>query len=372
MGSFDFVLPDYGRSTLAEVLPSIAAHLTGSDAGMLNLPHAERYVLFLLDGFGWNNLQASLRELDYLPELLGDSLKITAAIPSTTPISLTTLGTGLAPGEHGMIGYTFLEESTGKIIKPLDWPPFLNPSAFQPRPTIFEQLSGTAVSSIGDSRYSSSGLTEASLRGADFVPIDGFNQQEWVQAVVKAALAGDTSLVYVYDRELDHIGHSRGWESAEWLTALINLDRRIEALREALPSDVVLMITGDHGMLDIPRSKRIVIEDYPRLMQDVRQVAGEVRMRYLYTSRPAQVAERWRQELGERAEVVTADEAISANWFGNVSSPTRRRLGDVIVAAKDDWMFGTSSLAKELNLIGVHGSLTAQEMEIPLLIDLGW
>ena len=372
MGSHDFVLPNYGRSTLAEVLPSIAAHLTSRGEDVLALPHASRYVLFLLDGFGWHNLQASLRELDYLPELLGDSLKITAAVPSTTPISLTTLGTGLTPGDHGMIGYTFVEESTGKIIKPLDWPGFLNPLAFQPRPTVFEQLTESSVSSLGDAKYSSSGLTRASLRGADFVPTDGFNTSDWVQTVVKTALTGDSSLVYVYDRDLDHVGHSRGWESDEWLAALIRLDQRIEALREALPSDVILMITGDHGMLDVPRSRRIVVEDYPLLLKDVRHLAGEVRMRYLYTSKPVQVAERWRQELGDRAEVFTADEAIAANWFGDVSEVTRRRLGDVIVAARDNWMIGTERLSKELNLIGVHGSLTAQEMEIPLLIDLGW
>ena len=62
----------------------------------------------------------------------------------------------------------------------------------------------------------------------------------------------------------------------------------------------------------------------------------------------------------------TRDEAIDDGWFGPVEEDLRERYGHVLVAMRDDWAVMTRQLPRELTLVGMHGSLTAGEMLVPL------
>jgi len=133
----------------------------------------------------------------------------------------------------------------------------------------------------------------------------------------------------------------------------------------ALPEDTCLLVTGDHGMVDVPKQHQITIEDHPGLMGAWR-VGGEPRFRQLYDQRPERLAKAWASELGERAEVWLRDDAIEAGWFGDVTDRVRSRIGDVLVVMQGDWAVHTRNLPKEFGLHGQHGSLTAAEMYVPL------
>lgn len=370
------VLPAYGRSTLADLLPSVGAHLgvPGCPEDVLGLPAADRYVVMLVDGLGWHLLRRSIRDAHYLAGLLGDATTLTSGVPSTTATSLTSLGTGLPPGQHGIVGYTSRVPSTGEILNALTWESDLVPEAYQPRATLFDRAAaaGVAVSSVALERFAATGLTQAGLRGADFVPYaDERAEEQRIELTVAAAGRGSRSLVYAYERELDHCGHGHGCESAEWVTHLRRIDALCERLRDALPDDVALVITGDHGMVDVPADHQVVAEDHPDLMAGISALAGEGRFRHLYVDEddPAAVASRWSDRLGERAWVRIRGDAIDEGWFGPVDDDLRERYGHVLVALRDDWGVMTRQFPRELTLVGMHGSLTAAEMVVPLLSD---
>jgi len=162
-----------------------------------------------------------------------------------------------------------------------------------------------------------------------------------------------------------------GCASAGWRQHLARIDRMCERLRAALPDDVRLIITGDHGMLDVPTDHQIVAEDHPSLMAGVSALAGECRFRQLYTDsdKPERIASRWRDQLGDTAWVRTRDDAIDEGWFGPVDDRLRERYGHVLVAMRGDHAVMTRQFPRELSLIGMHGSLTATEMIVPLFFD---
>lgn len=369
------VLPAYGSGSLADLMPAIGAHLGVPGAGedVLGLPAASRYVVVLVDGLGWNLVRRSAREVPFLAGLLAGGRPITAGVPSTTVTSLTSLGTGLPPGQHGMVGYTSRVPDTGEILNALTWESDLLARAYQPRDTFFERAAaaGVAVSSVGLQRFQGSGLTEAALRGATFVPFEHERAEERRIGLVTAAAArGDRSLVYAYERQLDHVGHGHGCDSEDWLRQLIRVDAMCERLRDALPDDVVLVVTGDHGMVDVPSTRQVIAEDEPGLLDGVSALAGEGRFRQLYVDvdDPVRVADRWRDVLGERAWVRTRDEAVDEGWFGPVADDLRERYGHVLVAMRGDWAVMTRQYPRELTLVGMHGSLTEAEMLVPLLL----
>ena len=370
------IVPAYAASTLVDLMPSLGAHLQVADCpeDVLRLPAADRYVVVLIDGLGWNLLRRAVREAPYLGSLLGDAQPITSGVPSTTVTSLASLGTGLPPGQHGMVGYTSRVPSTGEILNALTWESDLVARAYQTKPTFFERAveAGVAVSSVALERFQVTGLTEAALRGADFVPFQSEAAEDLrIELTVEAAARGDRSVVYAYERELDHCGHVLGCQSETWLDQLRRIDAMCERLRDALPDDVRLIVTGDHGMVDVAAEHQIVAEDEPVLMAGVSALAGEGRFRQLYVDedRPEAVARRWQERLGDLAWVRTRDEAIADGWFGAVDDQLLERWGHVLVAMREDWAVMTRQFPRELTLIGMHGSLTPDEMYVPLFVD---
>jgi hypothetical protein len=370
------VLPSYGDSTLADLMPAIGAHLRlpNFTHDRLGLPDSDRYVVVMVDGLGWHLVRSAIRQLPYLASLLGDARPITAGVPSTTVTSLASLGTGLPPGQHGLVGYTSRIPETGEILNGLTWESAPDPHDYQSKPTLFERATaaGVSVTSVSLQRFAGTGLTVAALRGGTFI---GFREEapeeQRIALVAAAAKKGDRTLVYAYDRELDHSGHVDGCTSPIWRQHLIRIDRMCERLREALPDDVRMIITGDHGMIDVPTDHQIVAEDHASLMAGVSALAGECRFRQLYTDseNPTRVANRWRDELGDKAWVRTRDEAIDEGWFGSVDDSLRERYGHVLVALRADYAVMTRQFPRELSLIGMHGSLTAAEMTVPIFCD---
>ncbi|MGK2308661.1 alkaline phosphatase family protein [Cutibacterium sp. V970] len=365
----DLVAP--GPQTLSDLVPAMGRALTGQGPAGLGLPDAKRYVFLLVDGMGRENLEQSR----YLAPTLSDMHMchdLTCQVPSTTATSLSCIGTGAAPGHHGVAGYTFRAPS-GRAMNALSWANGDDPEVIQPHPTAFEDLgaAGVAVSSVGPARFERSGLTRASLRGPRFVAIcDEDDVDERVHKTLAASQAGNVSLTYVYERSLDHVGHGEGWQSAAWRSRLMWVDDLVGALLDQLDPGTALVVTADHGMIDVPQGHRVMVEDEGGLLADVDLLAGEPRFRHVYTQCPVEVARRWRRVLGDRAQVVFGDDAVDAGLFGVVDHSTRSRFGDVLAITRDDWAIMSRATPKELSLVGMHGSLTPPEMRIPLLAQV--
>lgn len=370
----DFVLPDHGRRSLSDLLPSIGAHLgvPGCADDTIGLPSAQRFVVVLVDGLGLHLLRGALQHTEYFAEVFGDVVELTVGVPSTTATSLTCLGTGLPPGQHGMAGYSFRAPGAHHTMFALTWEGGpADPLAFQPRRTMFERAAdaGVAVTTVGPTRFEVSALTAAALRGPQFVGVEEADMAGKVAATVQASRRGERSLVYLYERSLDHTGHGKGVASADWLATLERVDAMVGRLREQLDDQTVLLVTGDHGMVDVPTSRQLLVEDTPAVTKGIDLLAGEGRLRQLWTQSPTKVAARWQDWLGTKAHVVTREQAVAQGWFGPMDERVAARFGDVLVAMREDWAVMTRAQQRELSLVGQHGSLTAAEMLVPLFAD---
>lgn len=372
-----FVEPSYGDRSLADVLPAVSralglsADVLGPASSSLVFPDAPAYVVYLVDGMGADLLERYAYAAPYLSSLLGPNARGTAGVPSTTATSLTSLGTALAPGAHGLVGYTARVPGTDELLNHLQWDSDVDPTQWQPHPTAYDRLraAGVSVSTVSKSRFSGSGLTRASQRGAVHLGADG--SQARLAGALKAS-SSSPSVTYVYDSDLDYAGHKYGVASRQWMGQLSEIDEEIERLREELPSAVRLVVVADHGMVDCPRESRVDVDSVAGMRDGITMIGGEARFRHLYVADGAldDVVASWRSVLGTRAEVLTRDEVIARGWFGPVDDLVVPRLGDVMVACRDDFgVFASRDFAYETSLIGLHGSLSSAEMTIPVLVD---
>lgn len=356
---------------LPEIIPAAAAALGAPFAAAVpwELPRADAYVIALVDGMGevllgeHEDLVPFLSSLECIPAI--------GEVPSTTATSLTSLGCALPPSSHGVVGYTSRIPGTSRLLNALEWDKSVDPEQWQPLPTAFETLErmGVATSVIGPRAYTASGLTIASQRGATYLAADRFGER-LAHAVRASALR--PSITYYYDGDLDWVGHRHGVDSPQWRAQLRLIDASLEQLRAALPQSVRLLITADHGMVDIPEQRKFDLDSVPGLRQGVTLVGGEARFRYLYCEPDLaeNVKRRWRSIISdEDANILTFEEAQAVGWFGEVEERIRPRFGDVVVASLGDFAVMSSvDNAREFNLVGVHGSITDRERLIPLLL----
>ena len=376
----DQLLPRYDEGGLAGVLPAVATALgvrldgqPGDDSGAAAFPAfpaARRAVVVLVDGLGYELVRRRGGHAPFLRSLLPAAHRITAGFPSTTATSMGTFGTGLPPGAHGLLGYEVLVPGEDRLVNELSWEDGPDPLLWQPQPTVFElaERDGLSVTRVGPAFFDGSGLTRAALRGGRFAAADDLAMR--VDATLTALRADRRSLVYLYWGELDKVGHVHGCQSWEWGDELEAIDAELARLVRSVPPDTAVFVTGDHGMVDAPHALRIDLAHDDELAHGVRHVGGEPRALQLYCEAGAvdDVAATWHARVGERAWLRTRAEAVTEGWFGPVSAVNLPRIGDLVVAMRDNFAIVDSRRARPqlLALVGLHGSLTADESAVPL------
>jgi hypothetical protein len=368
----DVPVPRYGAAALSDLLPAVLAALGVPDEpNVLGLEPTRRACVLLMDGLGWDLLRTYRDQAPYLASLLDTGRALTAGYPATTATSLGSVGTGLPPGGHGLLGYQVAVPGTGRLMNSLRWDAEVDPLVWQPHRTVFEraEAAGVAASHVSRAVFRGGGLTIAALRGARYVPSESAGER--VAAAAASLRVADRSLVYVYYADLDATGHRSGCTSEAWQLQLGHADRLVEQLAARLPAGTALYVTADHGMLDVPEEARTDFDAVPALSAGVQLLGGEARARHVYTlpGAEADVLAAWREVLGADFWVCSREEAVMAGWFGNgVPGHLLPRIGDVVAAARGEAaVVARTTEPLESLQVGMHGSMDRADQLIPLL-----
>jgi hypothetical protein len=374
------VAPSYDGLGLGAILPACADSLgvrmsvAGIDGAtrraQLGLPRAERVCVVLVDGLGHQLLEERAGHAPFMRGLLPSARALVAGFPSTTAASIGLFGTGCGAGQTALVGYTARNPATGALVNLVSWEGLTPTDRWQREPRLLHELvdEGVTVTATGPSRFAHSGLTEATLRGGTYVGAETLGQR--VDTAVRALRS--PGFVYLYWGESDKIGHHHGWGSPQWAEALVGLDAELARLRRELPAGTLLLVTADHGMVDVDPAAHRDVATSRALRPGVELVAGEPRAMHLHCvpGETEAVARRWTDELAGDAIVLLREEAIGLGLFGPVAEHVRPIIGDVVVA-----MTGAAAVvdsrtqsAASRALIGLHGSLTPGEMRVPLLV----
>ena len=365
-----------GRHTLADVLPSVLAALGAPDplrSAAITFQSSRRAVVVLVDGLGDELLRRRAGHAPFLRGALAApsaTTTLTCGFPSTTATSMGSLGTGELPGVHGMVGFEMLDPERDVVFNGLSWENGPEPRRWQPLRTVFEraEAAGVAVTRIGPGFFDGSGLTIAALRGGSFRAAQGL--AAGVDTTLAACRAATRSLVYLYWGDLDKIGHVHGASSWQWGDELEAIDAEIARLVASVPPDTAVYLTADHGMVDVPLASRIDLAAEPDLRAGVRHVSGEPRALGLHCEPGAaeDAAQAWQERLGSRAIIETLCTATGLGRYGEVSERILPRLPDLLVLCDPTVAVVNSAMMRPaaLALLGLHGSVTADETLIPL------
>ena len=362
------VLPAYSGANVRGIVPALLAPRgvplptwMPAEVGV-----ARQVVLLVIDGLGWDQWQDRIALTPTMAAM--QAAPITTVAPSTTATALTSITTGLTPGEHGLVGYRM--EIGGDVVNVLRWHGARGdvrrsqlPRDVQP----FAPFLGESPPVISRAELEASAFTEAHLRGSRPV---GWRVASSIAVEIRRQLSAGERFIYAYYDGIDKIAHERGF--GEFYDAeLATVDRLIAEVLAAMPSESVLVVTADHGQVQVGAD---VVHPSDTLLAMVRTQSGEGRFRWLHARAGCQgdLFASASSDHAHHAWVVTREQTIDEGWFGPiVSAPVAARLGDVALVARDDVTFFDPKDSGPFELICRHGSLTRAEMLVPLLVRVG-
>ena len=358
------------------MLTSAYSAIGGSTENKLGLKKAKKAIVILVDGLGVANLKYRPGHAPFLNRL-ESTRTIECAFPSTTASSITSLATGVRPGLHNIVGYQVFDRIQSKPLNMLTgWANGFEPELVQDVRTISElaNTQGIFFAATGPRAYEVSGFTAATMREATYLPAESIEDR--VSAALDSLASVKQGIVYLYIPELDQIAHADGSKSARWLAKLEEVDSAVASLARRASSDTGLLLTADHGIIDIDRENRVFLDEY--LGDEVQFVGGDPRVNFVYITNPTEeevdrVAKQLSAALAETCFVATREQVVAAGWYGKeVRESAIELMPEIFVVAKTAVAIYDRRFAKpqSLKMIGQHGGITPEETKVPL-ISLG-
>ena len=362
------VIPDYSGANLTGIIPGCLLGTSGRRPNWFPQPlqDAERIVLLVIDGLGYEQLQRHAHIAPNLMSLVGGS--ITTIAPSTTASALTSLVTGASPAEHGIVGYRM--DMGDSVMNSLRWWSDTRdlrkvhpPASVQPIPPFV----GMTIPVVSRAELEGSAFTEAHLRGSR--PC-GWRAASSIVAQCANLISSGEKFVYAYYDGVDKIAHERGF-GAYYDAEIAATDWLVGALLNTLPSGTTLAITADHGQVQVDDNVVHLSDD---IKATLHHQSGEGRFRWLHAKRgqESDLLQIATDLYSDIAWIASRDQVVEEAWLGparggRIADQVKRRLGDVALVPFTATTFDDPLDSGPFSLVCRHGSLTADEMFVPFL-----
>ena len=358
----ELVLPDYGGPCITNIVPALLGHDDAPAWVPGYATDASQVVVFVVDGLGWEQLRSRLALVPTIAAM--DGQPVTTVAPSTTATALTSITTGLPPGEHGVVGYRMAVH--GEVLNVLRWSTgagdsrqSIPPTKVQPTPPFL----GERPPVVTRAEYRTSGFTGAHLDPARYW---GYRTLATMVTEIDRLLRSSEPFVYAYYDGLDKVAHEYGL-GEHYDAELAWIDHTIDRILAVLPRGAALLVTADHGQVEVGGNVVPLAADVLGMCS---MQSGEGRFRWLHarSGRAGALLDAATAHHGDDAWVLSRDQMIRDGWLGPVvTEAAASRLGDVALVARRDLAFHDPLDTGPYELVGRHGSLTPAEMLVPLL-----
>lgn len=361
------VMPEYGGACLSSLVPALLSRRDAPEPWLpAAVPQSTQILLLVLDGLGWEQLRSSSTLAPTLHT--GEGGPITSVVPTTTATALTSITTGRTPAEHGVVGYRMAVDGGGRrqVLNVLKWTTGAGDARVSLPATAIQSyppFAGTGAPAVTRSEFAPTGFTAVHLSGARLV---GWRTTSTLVVEALRLLKAGEPFVYAYYDGLDKVAHEHGLGD-HYGAELRGVDRLIGDLISGLPPGAALVVTSDHGQVEVGSMARM---PGPELMSTVEFISGEGRFRWLH-AKPGAADDLYKaadEAHGEEAWVRSRQQLLDEGWFGGpLTAEVAERLGDVALVARAPVAFLDPADTGETLLAARHGSLTSAEMLVPLL-----
>lgn len=351
---------------LKDVFLSAEASVLG-ERNAMNLPRVASSIVVMIDGLGFENLKDS--KLGFMRRSLSETDFAHCGFPSTTASSIASFATGLDASSHGLIGYSIYDRSINELVNLLTGlDRFSILDYFKGSP--LSETSRVSMHAVTLAAYENSGFTRATMHGAkhhfEAEIADRFD------VALRLTREEPGCLVYLYIPELDKEAHRSGVNSSQWRDVFDSIERAVHMLAAKVGSEVGVIVTADHGVVDVPQINHVYLDEMPYLEGQLLSVSGDPRAPFIYlteTANAPEIASLLSERFGDTAAVVTPEHLVQMNYWNPLILDEVDLMPDLVILALDDIAIFHRAFAKpaSLRVIGQHGSITERETKVPTM-----
>ena len=339
----------------------------------------KHYLFVLIDGLGLNHTRILPKNGFFEKHLSGEMKSV---FPSTTATALTSFSTGQWPSDHGIVGWNTHLPEHGITILPLKASERITRSPI--RRYGFSLSSIIHAESIfpmlaTDNRI----FIHKRHRSGEFakwaypaMPRSGYKNLNQIAERLAGATKKniEPSFTYLYIEDIDSMSHKNGWGDDKVRSLVCKIDGVLGALREQLPPNTRMVVSSDHGHINIPENRHRILKSDNRLLEYLHvPPSGESRMPIFHVieGKEKQFLHEFESQYGEAFLLLTPDDVEQCKLLGPgpLNRTTRERLGSWIgIAAGADAIEFVPAGRKSNGNTGMHGGLSEHEMRIPLFL----
>lgn len=350
---------------LKDVFQSAEASVL-NQANALGLPSASTAIVVMVDGLGFENL---VGQSGFLSRNLKVEDFALCGFPSTTVASIASFASASEASEHGLFAYSIFNRSNNEGVNLLSGLDRFSILDYLKKEPISAQ-SRVKVHSVTLEQYQDSGFTRATMHKAEHHFATDIETR--FEIARKIAANETNALIYLYVPELDREAHLSGVYSEAWAALLDTLSRATQKLVATVGSDVGILLTADHGVLNISAESHIYLDLCHELEGKFLSVCGDPRAPFIYLDSKDDL-ELARSALDKffdaRALALTPDELIQAGYWLPTLLEDDDLVPDLVAISIDEVAIFHRDFAKpnSLKMIGHHGSISSTEMKVPLI-----
>lgn len=403
----DFLFPFYDQYCFSKI-PSIILNFFNAKT-KTTLPsklipeknefkETNKLILLIIDGFGYNQWLRYYKQNEFFSKLTleGTFYPITTVFPSTTANAITTINTGLTPQEHALPEWFVYFKEIDQIINTVHFKPLgsrkkdelldlgVNPNILYDGNTFYQTLNEEDIKtftfldeSMAQSTYSKIIFNGSTIKSAIT------NSDLLTKLRKHLEKTQGPAYYYIYLGNLDSIAHEYGPHTTEYKTELESINfilkqELIEKIERKTAKESLLIVTADHGQLNIDPQQTIYLNDSKRLLQNFQKSqnnktilpTGSPRDIFLHI-KPDKIQETHEllsEKLGEKAKIVYTKEAIKKGLFGTGKPKDEfyDRVGNLLILPHgNQTIWYKHPLGRTFNLLGFHGGLNSEEMLVP-------
>lgn len=300
----------------------------------------DHLVFVLLDGLGLNVFDR-LAAGSFLKTHFKRALNATC--PSTTACALTTIATAEYPSQHGVVGwFTHLPSHalTATIL------PFqerfsaqplvqrgIHPRDVVPLPVVASRMR-RKVLTVTPAAIANTPYNDWSRGGT---PGAGYQTIPQAIDLIDSTISQATQPTYIhlYLPEIDTVCHKLGVENPSVVSEVMRIDQELGRLASSLSGRSRIVVTADHGLIDVPVERQTLLFSGDSLLELLRvPPTGDARMPIFHVrdGEHESFSHQARERFSDRMIFLPTAECQRLELFGPspLSEATRQRLGDFV------------------------------------------